>query len=287
MRGNSPKSALVANDVAAERQLLGDAARVAGALALEMRAQGVKKLNKEDGSPVTEADLAVNALLETRLRTERPDYAWLSEESPKADFAGARRTFVVDPIDGTADFVKGSSRWCVALALLQGDSVIASAIFNPVTDELFEAGLGLGALCNGAPLKVSDREHLEGSRLFTNPNLSWEGWPKAWPKLHVISGGSCGNRMADVAAGRADGYMSITTKWDWDMAPGALLITEAGGAVTDTRGGAFSYNNLLPKQLSVAAAPPALHAQIIARTRRIVLPLKVLSKNSVQLDPED
>lgn len=287
MRGNSPVSALNASDVATERQLLGEAARAAGALALEMRAQGVKKLDKEDGSPVTEADLAVNALLEMRLRAERPDYAWLSEESPKADFAGAHRTFVVDPIDGTADFVKGSSRWCVALALLQGDSVIASAIFNPVTDELFEAGLGLGARCNGLPLRVSDREHLEGSRIFTNPNLNWEGWPQAWPQLHVISGGSCGNRMADVAAGRADGYMSITTKWDWDMAPGALLITEAGGAVTDTRGGTFSYNNLLPKQLSVAAAPPALHAQIIARTRRIVLPLKVLSKNSVQLDPED
>ena len=81
--------------------------------------------------------------------------------------------------------------------------------------------------------------------------------------------------------------LMVAAKWDWDMAPGALLITEAGGAVTDTRGGAFSYNNMLPKQLSVAAAAPALHAQIIARTRRIVLPLKVLSKNSVQMDPED
>lgn len=287
MRGNSPKSASAFSDIAAERQLLGEAARAGGALALEMRAQGVKKLNKEDGSPVTEADLAVNALLEMRLRAERPDYAWLSEESPKGDYAGAHRTFVIDPIDGTADFIKGSSRWCVAIALLQADQVIASAIYNPVTDELFDAGLGHGAACNGASLNVSARQDLEGCRIFANPAFDWEGWPQAWPKMRVIAGGACGNRMADVAAGRADGYMSITTKWDWDMAPGALLITEAGGSVTDTRGGAFSYNNMLPKQLSVAAAAPALHAQIIERTRRIALPLKVLSKNSVQMDPED
>lgn len=287
MRGNSPNARIAPGDIALERQLLADAARAGGALAMEMRAQGVKKLNKEDGSPVTEADLAVNALLETRLRAERPDYAWLSEESPKGDYPGAHRTFVIDPIDGTADFIKGSSGWCVAVALLQADQVIASAIYNPVTEELFDAGIGMGAACNGTPLNVSPKENLEGSRIFTTPHMTWEGWPRAWPKLQVLSGGSCGNRMADVAAGRADGYMSITTKWDWDMAPGALLITEAGGAVTDTRGGAFSYNNMLPKQLSVAAAPPALHAQIIARTRRIVLPLKVLSKNSVQLDPED
>ena len=118
IRPQAPAS-ISARDIAAERDLLGTAARAAGALALEMRAQGVKKLNKEDGSPVTEADLAVNALLEQHLRAERRDYAWLSEESPKGDVAGAHRTFVVDPIDGTADFSKGSSSgmaWTLGVA---------------------------------------------------------------------------------------------------------------------------------------------------------------------------
>jgi myo-inositol-1(or 4)-monophosphatase len=286
--GVSPKtSAIPGHEIAQERAMLGAAAREAGALALAMQKAGVKRLKKHDNSPISEADLAVNALLEKSLLTQRPDYAWLSEES--ADTAARRsthRTFIIDPIDGTADFLSGHPRWCIALALLHGADLIASALYNPVTDELFDAGLGLGATCNGKPISVSAATKLENCRMLSHKFFDSPEWPAPWPQMHVTPGGSCGVRMADIAASRADAYLSMTAKWDWDAAPGALLITEAGGVVTDTLGAPFAYNLAIPRQPSIAASTPALHSQILERTRLVQLPVRGERIDDVHLRPD-
>ncbi|MET0546647.1 MAG: 3'(2'),5'-bisphosphate nucleotidase CysQ [Caulobacterales bacterium] len=278
MQGDSPVPLTppLNQDAVRDRALLAEAAREAGALALKMKKAGVKKLKKDDGSPVSNADIAVNDLLESALRKARPDYAWLSEESADStDRFEAARIFIVDPIDGTADFLAGKPRWCIALAVLEAQAVIASAIYNPMTDELFEAALGHGALCNGARLEVSGATELEHCRIMSNPAFERPEWPVSWPRMRVKPGGSCGQRMADVASGRADAYLAMAAKWDWDTAPGALLVTEAGGVATDTQGAPFAYNLSVPRQRSVAAATPALHPLILKRTGLIRLPVEV------------
>lgn len=284
MPGDSAPST---TDAVRDRTLLADAARAAGALALKMKEAGVKKIKKPDGSPVTDADIAVNALLEETLRKARPDYAWLSEESADSnDRFKAARTFIIDPIDGTADFLAGKPRWVIALAVLAGSDVIASVIYNPMADELFEAVLGGGALCNGTTIRVSGQTELENCRIMSNPVFQRPEWPVAWPRMRAKPGGSCGQRLADIAAGRADAYLAMSAKWDWDTAPGALLVTEAGGVTTDTRGAPFAYNLDVPRQRSVVAATPALHPLILERTGRIRLPVAVQPSGKLAADDE-
>src|SRR5208337_4845439 len=128
------------DDYAQDFDLIRDAAQEAGKLALSYWGRSIEKQRKADGSEVTEADHAVDALLAARLRRTRPSYGWLSEESAEHnERLRARRVWVVDPIDGTRAFIQGRDDWVIALALIEDHTPVLAAVVNPVRGEMFEA----------------------------------------------------------------------------------------------------------------------------------------------------
>ncbi|MDE2183107.1 MAG: 3'(2'),5'-bisphosphate nucleotidase CysQ [Alphaproteobacteria bacterium] len=239
--------------------------REAGGIVREIAARTSKTWSKADGSPVTEADLAVNKYLSDNLRPARPDYAWLSEES-EDDPARltAKRVFVIDPIDGTVAFVKRRPHFTICAAVVEDGVPIAAAVYNPMLDENFTASAGGGAWLNGARLRVSDRTVLEGARILASRNV-FEDVRWGWPELERDNRNSAAYRLTLVAAGRYDATISLTAKHDWDVAAADLIAREAGGMVTTHRGEPLRYNRPTPVVASVVAAGPALHRLILDR----------------------
>ncbi len=253
--------------------LLRDAAQAAGALALERRRRGLKITAKPGGSPVTDADLAVDALLRETLTAARPDYGWLSEETADSpERLGRSRIFVVDPIDGTIAFMKNRPWWTVALAVIEDGRPVAAVVHAPALDETFEAAAGSGARLNGQPITASDITSLDDASVLADARLL-EGpqWPEPWPAMRFERRNSIAYRMALVAAGAFDAAIALTPKWDWDVAAGALIAEEAGARVSDHHGGAWRFNRPDPRQASLVCAAPALHPLIVRRCAPIPL----------------
>src|ERR1700751_2714947 len=146
--------------------LLKEAVREAGALALSLFRTELRNWTKGASSPVSEADIAVNDLLEQRLRAATPDYGWLSEESADDEARlGRRLVWIVDPIDGTRAYLAGREDWCVSAALVEGAAPVLAAGFAPVTGEFFFAARGNGAIRNDVPLQATSGTTLDFSRI--------------------------------------------------------------------------------------------------------------------------
>jgi myo-inositol-1(or 4)-monophosphatase len=254
--------------------LLIAAVREAGAIARDGYARVSKSWEKSKGNPVTETDLAVDRFLNTRLRAARPDFGWLSEEiADTPERLGARRIFIVDPIDGTLAFIKQKAEFTVCASVIEDGAPVAAVIYNPITDELFSAARGEGASLNDAPIAVSARDELEGCRMLVARDvIAHPAWPRPWPEMEIGKRASIAYRMALVANGTYDGMMVFSSKYEWDTAAGALIVREAGGRVSTHAGAALAYNQPTPTHRSVICAGPKLHAAILERTAPIRLP---------------
>jgi myo-inositol-1(or 4)-monophosphatase len=253
--------------------LLEEAIREGGAIARSFFGGQYKRWDKGKGQPVTEADLAVDRHLRDTLSAARPDYGWLSEES-EDDSARrtAARTFIVDPIDGTIAFLKGRPHFTICAAVVEGGVPVAGAIYNPITGECFAAEQGAGATLNGAPIRVSGRDALEGCRMLSSKSvLEHPEWANPWPPMAIESRSSIAYRMALVASGTFDAALALSAKHDWDLAAGDVIVREAGGLVTDHRGHALRYNGAVPVLPSLVCAGPALHALLLDRVRDLDL----------------
>ena len=263
-----------AADNSADLDLLTRAAREAGAIAKAGFGTKPKTWEKSKGNPVTEVDLAVNVKLNELLLGARPDYGWLSEESADdPERLGKQRVFVIDPIDGTLAFIKHKPEFTVCAAVIDGGKPVAAVIFNPITDEMFAAVQGQRATLNGEPISVSATTALEGSSMLVAKDVIWHpAWPQAWPKMDVANRASIAYRMALVACGRFDSMMSLSSKHEWDVASGDLIVRAAGGRVTSHTGGELRYNQPVPNLRSIICAGPAIHDAILDRTRGIKLP---------------
>ena len=265
-----------ADDLTADLRLLKEAALEAGSIAMTFFESDVKTWEKEPDHPVTEADLAVNDYLAQKLRTARPEYGWLSEETVDTpERLSAKRIFIVDPIDGTRAFMNGQPHFCVALAVLDNGYPVASVLYAPVFNELYSALVGHGARRNGVPIRVSGRTELEGCRMISDPRLfEDQHWPEPWPKFKFpdVHPNSTAYRLALVADGRWDGVVVMRRKFDWDVAAAALLVSEAGGIASCHMGSEFFYNQKIAAQRSLIAATPVIHDQIIKRMTHIDLP---------------
>ncbi|MDB5453197.1 MAG: 3(2),5-bisphosphate nucleotidase CysQ, partial [Caulobacteraceae bacterium] len=169
--------------------LIREAALEAGALAREMRGKGLKTSWKAGDSPVTNGDLAVDALLKERLLGARPDYGWLSEETADSrERLDRRRLFIVDPIDGTFAYVKGKPWYTVCIAVIDGDRPTAAAVYAPELDEMYEASAGGGARLNGAQIRPSERDVLEGATMLGDKRMFARAeWPRPWPEMQIES----------------------------------------------------------------------------------------------------
>jgi myo-inositol-1(or 4)-monophosphatase len=255
---------------ASDLALLVDAAREAGALARDLAAKPLVVHSKGAAGPVTNVDYAIDALLEEKLRSARPDYGWLSEEKPDdpSQRIGKARTFMLDPIDGTGALVGKSPQWTVCIGLVEGDRAYAGAIYNPMTDEMFAGVVGHGATLNGRPAHVSTRDTLEGARMIAQANRFIDKkWPTPWPRLTIIERQSIAYRLGLVGAGLGDAALLFGFKHDWDMAAGAAIVEAAGGVITDLWGERLVFNQQIPRSPGAAASGAALHPLLIERTR--------------------
>jgi myo-inositol-1(or 4)-monophosphatase len=253
----------------ADVELLREAVREAGAFARSLFRQSVKAWAKSDGSPVTEVDLAVDKMLKARLHAARPDYGWLSEETPDTEERLAHsNVWIVDPIDGTRAFAHGGDEWCVVAALITDGRPRLAAIYRPMTDDFYEARLGEGAWLNGRPLHVGEPRSLTGARILGNASALKQLQAKA--SIESVPSGSTplAMRLARVAQGDLDAALSTTPKHDWDLAAGDLLVHEAGGTVTGLSGNKFTYNRRETRQADYVASSHTLHAALLERLAR-------------------
>lgn len=250
---------------ASDLALLIEAARAAGEVAAGFAAKTARRWDKPGGlGPVTEADIAVNEVLEKVLRGARPGYGWLSEETEDdARRLDAARVFIVDPIDGTRSFIEGSGTWAHSLAVVEDGVAIAGVVYLPMRDKLYAAAAGQGATLNGAALKVSGRTRLTGAAvLAARPGYAPQHWRGAVPEVKRIYRPSLAYRLSVVAEGRADAMFTLRPTWEWDVAAGCAILCEAGAAASDRAGRPLRFNNPHPQVDGIVAANPALHGAI-------------------------
>lgn len=254
--------------------LITEAAHEAGALAVRLKARGLVTSYKPGNSPVTDADLAVDALLKDRLLGARPDYGWLSEETAdNPDRLPQRRVFVVDPIDGTRAFLAGKPWWVISIAIVDQGAASVGAVFAPDLDETYAAAAGQGATLNSAPITSSRTDALEGCGMIGEKAFfAHKAWPTPWPQMRIEARNATAYRFCLVASGAFDGAVVLAPKADWDVAAGDLIAREAGAHVSDHKGRAYAYNRPHPWQASLVCAAPALAPLILERTRPIDLP---------------
>jgi len=253
--------------------LLADTVREAGALALSLFRTELKNWTKGASSPVSEADIAVNDLLEKRLRAATPGYGWLSEESADdPSRLGKHLVWIVDPIDGTRGYLAGKEDWCVSVALVENEQPILAAVFAPATDEFFFATRGQDASCNGVALRATSGAGLDFSRV-AGPKPLVERLKKTTDDIVLHPRiGSLALRLCRVADGRLDAAFAGGQSRDWDLAAADLIVHEAGGIMTALSGDAISYNRPEVTHGVLVAAGRDRHAGIIGHFRNRPLP---------------
>ncbi|WP_095090565.1 inositol monophosphatase family protein [Mesorhizobium sophorae] len=253
--------------------LLISAAREAGLIALKFfRTRDINPSSKPDQSPVTAADLAIDAYLIERLTSFCPDIGWLSEERPdSADRLSKRRVWIVDPIDGTRGFLAESDEWVISLALVEDGRPVAAVLFRPATDDLYDAVLGGGSCLNGQRLSVSDGP-LESIRIFTGPKKILQQSASEMPRaIWLRSSASLALRIALLASGTIDTALVKAGARDWDLAAADLILSEAGGCLTTSDGAGLVYNRSWIRHPALVSAGPRRHAALVSAFRTGIL----------------
>ncbi|HZU64522.1 MAG TPA: 3'(2'),5'-bisphosphate nucleotidase CysQ [Novosphingobium sp.] len=259
-----------------DRERLEQIVRAAGALALKAwpgqgpwaspRENPLKTWYKSDGQPVCEADMAVDAFLRAELGALLPQAGWLSEET--VDSPGQRDgdlIWLVDPIDGTRDFVAGRDGWAVSVALISCGRPLIGLLHAPARGnggggELWLAEEGRGATRDGRRLRASTRADLAGARVPARLL-----GPEDADLTPVSQPNSIALRIAMVAADEADLLATLRWGYEWDIGAACLIAREAGAAVSDAFGQALGYNKPDPRAFGVLVSAPAIHAAAVAR----------------------
>jgi len=265
--------ALAIDHAGRDGALLATTVREAGALALSKFQTDLKTWTKGASSPVSEADIAVNNLIEQQLRQATPDYGWLSEESAddKARLS-QKKVWIVDPIDGTRSYLAGREDWCVSVALVEGDAPVLAAVFAPVTDEFFFAARGFGATLHEAPIHAASGTKFDFSRMAgPKPIIERLGLPRDGVAIHPRIG-SLALRLCRIGDGSLDIAFAGGQSRDWDLAAADLIVHEAGGRMTMLSGEPIGYNRPDVRHGVLVAAGRERHASVITHFRDHPLP---------------
>jgi myo-inositol-1(or 4)-monophosphatase len=233
----------------------------AGQLAMKRWRGAFEQWEKAPGDPVSEVDLAVDQFLRAELFALDPEAGWLSEETADdAERLMRSRVWVVDPIDGTRDFVRGRRGWAVSIALVEAGRPIIGVLDAPARGEHWQAEDGRGAQRNGDRLSASQHPVLSGARVPADhlPKLDMDLVVVAKPNSIAL-------RIAMIAANEAD--LVATLRWghEWDIAAAALIATEAGALVTDAHGAPLRYNSTKGEAFGVLATAAPIHASAVER----------------------
>ena len=218
---------------------------------------------KSGSDPVTEADRQLDAVLRKTLLREGE--GWLSEESAD-DLArlGRKYVWIVDPLDGTREFVSGIPEFCVSIALTEDGRPLAAGICNPVTRETFAGSVESGLTYNGNPAKASSRNALEGAVVLASRSEVKRGEWKQFENapFQVRPTGSVAYKLALVAVGLADATFTLSPKHEWDVAAGVTLMLSAGGCARPVNANEFRFNQQSPLLPGLIASGPGIHKEL-------------------------
>lgn len=259
----------IASNLAADLRRIAEALERAKVALQRFTPGEVASRFKQGDDPVTEADTTIDALLRQFL-PQNGD-GWLSEET-EDDLSrlDRRRVWVVDPLDGTREFVTGIPEWCVSVGLVVDGEPVAGGLLNPATGETILGARGLGVTLNGQPARVSDRPSLAGATVLASRSEvkrgEWKGYSD--PLFTIRPTGSVAYKLGLVAAGLADATWTLTPKHEWDVAAGVALVLAAGGAIVTGTPAETRFNRETPLLTRLIAAPPGLLPEIDAEISR-------------------
>jgi myo-inositol-1(or 4)-monophosphatase len=238
--------------------------RAAGATIMGYYRDRYSVQDKSPDNPVTDADFAADRLLKERLLERLPSAGWLSEETEDNPARlERRRVWVVDPLDGTKEFVLGIPEFSVSVALVEEGQPIIAVIFNPASGELFQAERGKGVHYNGWPAQASGRSRFEGAKVdASRSEVKLGEFEPFGDTIEIKIVGSIAYKLGRVAAGLADATWSRGPKNEWDICAGTLLVEEAGGRCVDLAGHPMLFNKAVPKVNGIIASNSRLHEQI-------------------------
>ncbi|OBV10679.1 3'(2'),5'-bisphosphate nucleotidase CysQ [Erythrobacter dokdonensis] len=247
-----------------DRSRLEEIVREAGRIALSRwpgAGHALTSWDKSPNNPVSEADIEVDRFLKRELHHLLPAAAWLSEETADDKIrTGSGLIWLVDPIDGTRDFVRGRDGWAVSVALVSGGKPLIGMLAAPARAEEWVAVAGQGATLNGRRLRASTRAEFAGARVPVH------SLPREDADLVAVEQpNSIALRIAMVADDRADLVATLRWGYEWDIAAATLIAREAGADVTDAFGRPLAYNKHDPRDFGVLVCSPAIHAAAVER----------------------
>ena len=248
-----------------ETKVLLQAMRSAGNAILQLQRTGFTVEKKANNDLVTQADLVANDMITAFISEHFPEDGWLSEESKDHPARLAKkRVWVIDPIDGTIEFAKGLPEYAISVALVEEGAPIVAAVFNPATDEMFHAVKSEGAWLNDVRIHCDDGSPKQLVLLASRSEYKRGEWQIYEKHHHVQQIGSIAYKLALLAAGRAHATFSLGPKNEWDIAAGVLLVTEAGGRVSDKHRQTLLFNQPNVLQNSIVASAASCHERIFA-----------------------
>jgi myo-inositol-1(or 4)-monophosphatase len=243
-----------------------DAAHAAGRAIHALYGRDISIGQKGDAGPVTEADLASNACIQSILEKAFPDDGWLSEETAdRPDRLGKSRTWIIDPLDGTWEFTTGVPEFVVSIGLAVEGVAVLGVLYNPLTEETFTGMLGEGAWLNGVPMYVSPTLDITASTFCVSRTETGKGLLKGFEgRLNLHPMGSVAYKCGLVAAGRYEGVFTYNPRNEWDICAGVAIIEAAGGRVTDRQGQPYRFNQADPLKKPLIGTNTHVHAALMA-----------------------
>lgn len=246
-----------------------EAALAAGAAIRGFYKDAYTVKDKGEDNPLTDADLASDAILTDRLRGAFPDHGWLSEESKDDPVRLEKRlAWIVDPLDGTKEFTLGIPEFVVSIGLVEEGRAVLGVLYNPIKEELFAGIVGQGATFNGAPCRVSAHAGLQGARIVCSRTEMKKGWFDAWlDRIVPVPVGSVAYKFGLVAAGQAEATFTPQPRNEWDICAGVALVEAAGGRATDKTSTPYRFNRANPLVDGVCATNGVVHEDILGLMR--------------------
>lgn len=231
------------------------AARDAGSVVMNLFKGKFDVHEKSKNNPVTTADLEANRIIREKISRTFPGDGWLSEEDQdNSRRLSLSRVWVVDPIDGTREFIEGVPQFAVSIAFVVDGVPKVAVVFNPAKGQFYKAAAGQGAFLNDAVIRVTSRDDIDGALLLVSRSEPQKKFQTFVDRCEIKPVGSIAYRLAKVAGGDGDATITFRTIHEWDICAGVLMVQEAGGKVSDGGGAVMTFNRELPKHRGVVAA---------------------------------